>query len=301
MKVDLYKKLGSLTNPVIEVSPKLKIYFPYRSKKFQLRPDHGICQRTKNYNPMNFLKITFSLFLFIFFSKTDTLAQVKAFGEADFQGTEVVLKEGKYFHTQLQKRGLKNLGSLRVPKGCSVKVYGGDNLQGAVKRYSKNDANITDESTNYSLKVLCGSVGAQPGFAIGASDEVGRKGDLIFVDVNVSDFNRIVSMQYSMNWDPKVLQFEKVTNFNLKDLGGENFGLKQVAKGNLLLAWYDTSVQGVNLPSGTNIYQVVFRVIGADASKSKIKFSGNPLATEIMRADGTPIYFNNLNGSFTLK
>ena len=40
--------MGSLTNPVIEVSPKLKIYFPYQSKNFQLRPDHGTCQRTKN-------------------------------------------------------------------------------------------------------------------------------------------------------------------------------------------------------------------------------------------------------------
>ncbi len=250
---------------------------------------------------MSFLKFTLSLLLFIFFIKTAGIAQVKAFGQADFQGPEIILKEGKYFHTQLQKRGLKDLGSLRVPKGCSVKVYASDNLQGSAKRYSKNEANITDEAAKYSLKVLCGSVGAQPGFAIGASDEVGRKGDLIFVDVNISDFNKVVSMQYSMNWDPKVLRFEKVTNFNLKDLSKENFGLKQVTKGNLLLAWYDTSVQGVNLPSGTNIYQVVFRVIGEDASKSKIKFSGSPLATEIMRADGTPIYFNNLNGSFTLR
>lgn len=244
------------------------------------------------------LLITIFSFCFLLFSPSSVKAQVKAFGQADFAGQGVVLKPGKYAYTQLEKRGLTTLQGLRIPKGCRVKLYANGNFDKELKSFSKNSARI-QKAAPYSLKVTCGSVGAKPGFAIGASDEWGRKGDLIFVDVSVSDFNKIVSMQYSMNWDPNILQFEKIQQFNLKDLGKENFGLKEVKQGNLLLAWYDQSVQGINLPNGTNIYQVVFRVIGDSTEKSKIRFSGKPLITEIMQADGTPVYFNKSNGSFT--
>ena len=87
----------------------------------------------------------------------------------------------------------------------------------------------------------------------------------------------------------------------MKDLGLENFGLKEVKDGNLLLAWYDQSVQGVNLANGTNIYQVIFRVVGDNTAKSKIRFSNKPIVTEVMKADGTPVYFNKVNGSVTLQ
>jgi len=248
---------------------------------------------------MKFLKITLYLVVLFFFS-TNTQAQVKAFGPAGANGQGVELKPGKYVYSQLQKRGLGTLGGLRVPIGCAVKVYTSENLQGEAKRFSKSAAKI-NKTGAYSLKVNCGSVGAQPGFAIGVSNEVGRKGDLIFVDVSVSDFDKIVSMQYSMNWDPAVLQFEKIQNFKLKDLSKENFGTKEVLDGNLLLAWYDQSVQGVNLPNGTNLYQVVFRVIGANTAKSKIRLSGKPIVTEVMQADGTPVYFNKINGAVTVQ
>jgi len=248
---------------------------------------------------MNFLKFTLLLIASFLFS-TNIQAQVKAFGPTGYNGQGVELKPGKYVYSQLQKRGLSTLGGLRVPIGCDVKVYTSPNLQGEAKRFSKNNANI-NKSGDYSLKVTCGSVSAQPGFAIGASSEVGRKGDLIFVDVSVTDFEQIVSMQYSMNWDPNVLQFEKVQDFKLKDLSLEKFGLTGAKEGNLLIAWYDDSVRGVNLPDGTNIYQVVFRVIGKDAIKSKIRFSGKPIVTEVMRPDGTPVYFNKTNGAITVQ
>ncbi len=249
---------------------------------------------------MKLLKFTLIFLIGLFFFSTSIQAQVKAFGKTGFSGQGVELKPGKYAYGQLENRGLVSLEGLRIPIGCDVKVYPSANLQGEAKRYSKNNPTI-GKTGAYSLKVNCGSVGAQPGFAIGASHEVGRKGDLIFVDVNVTDFEKIVSMQYSMNWDSKVLQFEKVQNFKMSGLSGENFGLKEARNGNLLLAWYDQTVQGVNVPDGTNIYQVVFRVIGDTAEKSKIRFSSKPIVIEVMKADGTPVYFNKSNGSITLK
>jgi len=241
--------------------------------------------------------ITF--FLFFIFSITFAQAQVKAFSELNFHGTELVLQPGTYTMAQLQKRGLPQVRSLRVPKGCNVKQYENANLQGKANSYSKNKPKLLSNSSSQSVKVSCSSAGTP--FSIAASDEYGQQGDLIVVDVNVSDFNKVVSMQYSMNWDPSILQFEKVQGFQLKDLSAQNFGTEQSKDGNLLMAWYDASVQGVNLASGTVLYQVVFRVVGKDTSKSRIRFSGKPLIIEVMKADGTPLPFNNINGSFTFE
>ncbi len=226
-------------------------------------------------------------------------AQVRAYSEIGFHGQEIVLQPGKYTTEQLKLKGISSVKSLRIPKGCNVKEYNTSNLQGDATSYSKNKPKIAANPGAQSIKVTCNSSGTP--FAIGASDESGQRGDLITVDVNIGDFKKVVSMQYSMNWDPKILQFEKVQSFQLKDLTSENFGSAEASEGNLLLAWYDPSVQGVNLPTGTVIYQVVFRVVGENTNKSRIRFSGKPLLIEIMQADGTPLPFNNSNGSFTFQ
>lgn len=225
-------------------------------------------------------------------------AQVKAFSEINFHGTEVALTPGKYTAAQLELKGISSIKSLRIPRGCNVKEYATATLQGEAISYSKNKPKITAPSSQ-SIKVSCNSSGTP--FAIAASDEFGQKGDLITVDVNVGDFSKVVSMQYSMNWNPKLLQFEKIQGYNLKDLTFDNFGTAQTKDGNLLLAWYDPSVQGVTLGTGTVIYQVVFRVIGENTSKSRVRFTGKPLLIEVMQADGTPLPFNNTNGSFTFQ
>ena len=225
--------------------------------------------------------------------------QVRAYSEIGFHGKEVVPKPGKYTADQLSAKGIASVHSLRIPKGCNVKQYGTTNLQGEATSYSKNKPKLATSSSQQSIKVSCQSSGSP--FSIAASDEFGQKGDLITVDVNVGDFSGVVSMQYSMNWNPAILQFEKVQGFKLKDLSASNFGAEQAKDGNLLMAWYDSSVRGVTLNNGTVIYQVVFRVIGEDTSKSRIRFSGKPLIIEVMRADGTPLPFNNTNGSFTFQ
>jgi len=235
--------------------------------------------------------LTFSLLLIC-----QLQAQVRAFSETNYHGKEVVLQPGKYTAVQLQNMGIPTISSLRVPKGCNVKQYPSANLQGDASSFSKNKPLVKSTANTSSVKVTCMSAGTP--FAIAASDEAGQKGDLIYVDVNVSDFNKVVSMQYSMNWDPSILQFEKVQNFKLKALSSENFGTEQAKDGNLLMAWYDPSVQGVSMNSGTVLYQLVFRVIGTNTNKSRIRFSGKPLIIEVMKADGTPLPFNNTNGSF---
>ena len=105
-----------------------------------------------------------TLFILSFFA-CSLQAQVRAYTEAGFHGKEVVLKPGKYSAEQLSSKGITNLQSLRIPKGCNVKQYSTANLQGEATSYSKNKPQVK-VANQQSLKVSCQSSGS--GFSIAA-------------------------------------------------------------------------------------------------------------------------------------
>ena len=54
---------------------------------------------------------------------------------------------------------------------------------------------------------------AQPNFFIDPTTITANQGDQITIEVKVSNFVDIISIQYSMNWDPTILSYVSVGNF----------------------------------------------------------------------------------------
>jgi hypothetical protein len=113
------------------------------------------------------------------------------------------------------------------------------------------------------------------------ADQTVTKGDTLCVDVQVRDFTNILSMQYSMNWDTKVLKFLQLGGFNLKDLSQNNFGLNRTAQGSMGASWFDYAVQGISIPDGTVIYKVCYQAVGEPGAKTEVVFSNEPVIIEI--------------------
>ncbi|MFZ2897586.1 MAG: cohesin domain-containing protein [Saprospiraceae bacterium] len=113
------------------------------------------------------------------------------------------------------------------------------------------------------------------------ADQTVSKGDTLCVDVQVRDFTNILSMQYSMNWDPKVLKFLQLGGINLKDLSQNNFGLNRTAQGSIGTSWFDYAVQGISIPDGTVIYKVCYQAVGEAGTKTEVVFSNEPVIIEI--------------------
>ncbi|MCB0640483.1 MAG: hypothetical protein KDC44_02550 [Phaeodactylibacter sp.] len=124
-------------------------------------------------------------------------------------------------------------------------------------------------------------------------DQKVGQGQAFCLDVLAQQFNQILSMQYTMHWDPKVLQFSKVDSFKLKDLSASNFGTNKVAIGNLPISWYDLDVRGLSVPDQTAIYQVCFEAIGQAGQSSTVNFDGNPVTVEISNSTGKVIPFSS--------
>lgn len=107
------------------------------------------------------------------------------------------------------------------------------------------------------------------------------KGSEACVAIKAKDFKSIVSMQYSMKWDPKVLKFKEIKNIGLPQLSIENFGRHILDKGQLTYSWYDVNVKGITKGDGETLYEICFEAIGQPGSKSAVQIVDAPTVIEI--------------------
>ena len=130
-----------------------------------------------------------------------------------------------------------------------------------------------------------------------AEHQSAKTGEEVCVSISVADFKNLLSMQYSLAWDPEVLTFETAQGFNLPYLGKNNFGMNRKENGVITFVWIDNALQGVNLSDGTVIYQLCFRVKGKRGSGTEIKFSPQPTPFEVVDVREQVLGINAVAGS----
>lgn len=125
-------------------------------------------------------------------------------------------------------------------------------------------------------------------------------GTNVCLDVTVEDFTNVGAMQFSMEWDPAVLQFTGVQGFNPALIGFDqnafNTTLPLTNSGRLTVSWADLSFMGVTLPDGASIFQICFDVIGTLGQFSEVTFTGDPTPIEVGDASLNPLGFIGSSG-----
>lgn len=111
-----------------------------------------------------------------------------------------------------------------------------------------------------------------------------KKGEQACMTVTVKDFEKIVSLQHSVNWDPKVLKLDDVSNFKLKSMSKGSFGLTYADKGSYGVSWYDPNIKGISVADGSPAYDVCFTTIGESGTYSDIRISNDPVKIEVSNA-----------------
>src|SRR6186997_1097326 len=123
----------------------------------------------------------------------------------------------------------------------------------------------------------------QPIFNISSLDAT--HGQIIDVDFHVDNFSNIISVQYSVNWDPAVLKFRTIKNFNpnVPGLTASVFGTPPnlVDNGKFTLTWFESSVTPITIPDGSLFYTVEFEVLGNPCDNSPVAITSDPLEIEV--------------------
>lgn len=139
---------------------------------------------------------------------------------------------------------------------------------------------------------------AQSSITLQLPDTVANNGDTLLLDITARQFSQIVSVQFSINFDPSVIQYVSFEQTNLPFIA---IGNNDAANGNLRVSWFDIQGAGVTIPDGSSIIRLKFFANGDAGDVTNVNISGTPLAIQVFQATGEPNKFedvtvNQLNG-----
>ncbi len=106
----------------------------------------------------------------------------------------------------------------------------------------------------------------------------GKTGDEVKLNVTVDNFTDLSVFQWTIRWDPAVLEFKSIQDFDLPDLTAASFNILKVSQGYFTTAWFNQ--QGATKQNGSTIFSITFKIIGADGKTSGVDFSNTPLKAE---------------------
>jgi len=121
-----------------------------------------------------------------------------------------------------------------------------------------------------------------------------ERGSSVFSEVKVSHFNKIVGLQFSLSWDPKVIGFKGVSGFGMDLNPAVNFGIQEINEGHLIFSWYDATLNGITLTDETTLFKIEFEVTGDNLSSTILKFGDDPAPREIVDTS-----YKAIQGTFT--
>ena len=171
--------------------------------------------------------------------------------------------------------------------GQSSEINFGNNPPPSITDIDGNPHEVT--MTPAEITAQC----ALEGFALIADSMCTMPGEIVCFNVTINDFQDLIALQFSMNWDPNVFVFDHVEGFGIPGLDESGFGtpsFPDVDEGELTLSWIDLSLDGVTLPNGATIFKLCLEAVGNAGTSSPITFSGIPLDIEIATLDSTLEY-----------
>ena len=143
---------------------------------------------------------------------------------------------------------------------------------------------------------------AQPTFNISSTDAA--PGEIIEVNFEVDNFIDIISVQYSVNWNPAVLEFKTLKNFNanVPGLSPSVFGTPQnlLDQGKFTLAWIESSITPITIADGSLFFTIEFEVVGSECQSSIVAITDDPLEIEVAEVGEVPVGLITNNGSVSI-
>jgi len=113
-------------------------------------------------------------------------------------------------------------------------------------------------------------------------------GDVVDVDVSVTGFTDVVSMQFSINWDSTVYKFNSIQNVTevleeFSEAGniGVPPGAAAIDEGEATVSWNRMDTEARTLPSDTRLFTLRLSIAGEECDFSRVILSSTPRTIEV--------------------
>ena len=126
-------------------------------------------------------------------------------------------------------------------------------------------------------------------------------GDQVCIDVTVDNFTDIIAAQFSVNYDPAIIEFASVGNFGLPGLNENVMGLPSggTSPGEITVAWTDPTLGGVTVANGTVLFEICFT---AQASgTSPVNVTGTPTSIQVIDSGNSIVPTVQSGGTVTVE
>lgn len=164
--------------------------------------------------------------------------------------------------------------------GSGVEVSRAPSLSPVTVVYANGGALVTVTGT--------GS-GSPNGFSIRANTICIPAGRRACMPVTVKEFNKIISLQFALEWDPSKLRFDTVQKLNLPGWDPVDFWVDP-GKGLLKTVWGTLNGQSVSRPDDARLFEACFTTITPDSTVSMVGInSDGSYLTEIINESGIDV------------
>ncbi len=170
----------------------------------------------------------------------------------------------------------------------------------ASRTYNNFMADLVDEDfigiklgdVNNDWNPLLSKTGVEGEISFAIDEREASAGQEITVPVKVKDFRNVTGYQFTLSWNPEVLELLDASN---KSLNGF-YGMQKAGEGFLTTAWDDEMAKGVSLNDDEVAFELKFRVKGDAGSFSEIKISSEMTASEAYNENLDLLAVRSTNG-----
>ena len=131
------------------------------------------------------------------------------------------------------------------------------------------------------------------------SNETASIGSQNTMVLTTKDFTNVIGIQFSINFDPSVLEYVSHTTSNPVAIGYE-FGTNNTASGQIAGLWIDPALTGLSVSDNIELMRITFKIIGGVGTTTPVTISDTP--TPFVALDGGLAYATTtfVNGSVTV-
>ncbi|MBP7822063.1 MAG: gliding motility-associated C-terminal domain-containing protein [Saprospiraceae bacterium] len=124
-------------------------------------------------------------------------------------------------------------------------------------------------------------------------------GEQFCIDFNTLNFDNILTAQFTVHYDPTVIQITGVANLNLPDLIPSYINTNE--PGVVTFAWNSSDVNnGVSMPDNSSLFQLCFLAIGEFNNVTTITFDDIPTHIEFANSNLETLPYNLNGGDVTI-
>jgi len=124
------------------------------------------------------------------------------------------------------------------------------------------------------LLLLVSCLSAQVTPRVYIQDQMVEPEQFIELDIQVTEFNDIISTAFTVNWDPTMLRYVGLDNIAFDLSEDDNFNAMEASTGKLTFLYFDNSLLGNSLLNDETLFTLSLEVLGGNGNETEVNFGG---------------------------